>query len=131
MHDKIIEIASNIIQLFWKYFSSKIIHLQIKFESPTLSYFDWDRDTNWPVLTNIKKPRVPERVKKKYFSNKLFNEKQYSKRQLKIQYHKGRNFLETNFWKLKNSQNAGRSLSLMVSPERVSARINIREWSNI
>ena len=49
--------------LIWKYFLSKIVHVQIKFEIPTLSNFDWDRETNWPVLTGIKKARVSERVK--------------------------------------------------------------------
>ena len=37
------------------------------FEDPTLSNFDWDRETNWPVLTSIKKPNIPNRVKLRTF----------------------------------------------------------------
>ena len=43
IYDKVIEIANDVIQLFWKYFSSQTVHLQIKYEGPTLSNFEIGR----------------------------------------------------------------------------------------
>ena len=102
MCDKVIEIANDIMQLFWKYFSSKIIHLQIKLESPTLSNFGWDRETNWPVLTSIKKPRVPERVKSRTFPTSCSMKNNTQKDNLKSSIIKVETFLKQTFgsWKI-------------------------------
>ena len=66
--------------LFEKFFHLiQILQLEIKFEGPTISNFDWiGRETNWPALKSIKKQSIPNRLK-----NSLFNEKQNEKDILK------------------------------------------------
>ena len=84
----------------------KIVHLEVKFEDPTLSNFDWDRETNWLVLTSIKKPSILNRVKNRTFATTCSMKNNTEKDNLKSSIIKAETFLRRTFasWKTRITQ---------------------------
>ena len=81
----------------------KIVHLQIIFYGATLY---WDREINWPVLTSIKKPCIPSRVKNRTLAITCSMKNNTKKDNLKSSIIKVETFLKRTFasWKIRKTQ---------------------------
>ena len=78
-----------------------IFHLikivEIKFEGATLSNFDLGRETNWSVLTSIKKPNISNRIKNRTFPTTCSMKNNNEKDNLKSSIIKVETFMKRTF----------------------------------